>query len=93
MAALDIGRIEAFPFLEPPPPRAVADGYQLLEELGAVERDRRLTPLGRELARLPVDARIGRMILEARTRGCRSTRASGAWCSPRASTAAWPRCW
>ncbi len=70
MAALGIGSVEAFPFVDPPPARAVADGYQLLDELGAVGADRALTELGRELARLPVDARVGRMILEGRTRGC-----------------------
>ncbi|MEP7206190.1 MAG: ATP-dependent RNA helicase HrpA, partial [Casimicrobiaceae bacterium] len=70
MAALEIGRVDAFPFVDPPLPRAVADGYQLLDELGAVTPERTLTALGRELARLPVDARIGRMILEGRARGC-----------------------
>ncbi|MDQ6621371.1 MAG: ATP-dependent RNA helicase HrpA, partial [Pseudomonadota bacterium] len=70
MAALDIGTIDAFPFLEPPLPRAIADGYQLLQELGAVGEDRSLTPIGRELARLPVDARIARIIVEGRSRGC-----------------------
>ncbi len=62
MAALALGDVEAFPFVEPPGPRAIADGYQLLQELGAVDAERRLTPLGRELARLPVDPRIGRMV-------------------------------
>ncbi|MEP6656560.1 MAG: ATP-dependent RNA helicase HrpA [Betaproteobacteria bacterium] len=70
MAALDIGSVEDFPFLEPPGPRAIADGYQLLQELGAVEGERRLTPLGRDLARLPVDPRVGRMIIEGEARGC-----------------------
>jgi ATP-dependent helicase HrpA len=70
MAALDLGAVEAFPFLEPPGPRAIADGYQLLQELGAVDPSRTLTPLGRDLARLPVDPRVGRMILAARERGC-----------------------
>ena len=70
MAALDLPVVEAFPFLEPPGPRAIADGYQLLHELGAVDTQRVLTPLGRELARLPVDPRIGRMVLAARERGC-----------------------
>jgi ATP-dependent helicase HrpA len=70
MAALDLGDVEAFPFLEPPGPRAIADGYQLLQELSAVDAARRLTPLGRELARLPVDPRVGRMVLAARERGC-----------------------
>ena len=64
------GRVDAFPFLEPPAPRAIADGYQLLQELGAVDANAALTPLGRELARLPVDPRIGRMVLAAREDGC-----------------------
>ncbi len=66
MAALDLTAVDAFPFLERPSPRAIADGYQLLEELGAVDAQRRLTPLGRELAALPVDPRIGRMLLAAK---------------------------
>ena len=66
MAALDLSAVDAFPFLERPSPRAIADGYQLLEELGAVDRERGLTPLGRELAALPVDPRIGRMLLAAK---------------------------
>ena len=66
MAALDLTAVDAFPFLERPSPRAIADGYQLLEELGAVDTQRRLTPLGRELAALPVDPRIGRMLLAAK---------------------------
>ncbi len=70
MAALSLGDVEAFPFLEPPGPRAIADGYQLLQELGAVDGGRKLTSLGRELARLPVDPRVGRMVLAARERGC-----------------------
>jgi ATP-dependent helicase HrpA len=70
MAALDLGPVNAFPFVEAPGPRAIADGYQLLQELGAVDGPRRLTPLGRELARLPVDPRIGRMILAGRDAGC-----------------------
>ncbi len=70
MAALGLGDVAAFPFLEPPSPRAIADGYQLLHELGAVDAGRRLTSLGRDLARLPVDPRVGRMILAARDGGC-----------------------
>jgi ATP-dependent helicase HrpA len=66
MAALDLSAVDAFPFIERPTARAIADGYQLLEELGAVDRERALTPLGRELAALPVDPRIGRMLLAAR---------------------------
>ena len=62
-------RVEDFPFLEPPSGRAIADGYQLLGELGAADDAGELTPLGRELARLPLDPRVGRMILAGRERG------------------------
>ena len=68
MKSLNLGSVEDFPFLEPPPRRAIADGYQLLNELGAVDDLNALTPMGRELARLPLDPRVGRMILEARSR-------------------------
>ncbi len=68
MKSLGLGLVEDFPFLEPPPKRAIADGYQLLNELGAVDEQNELTPIGRELARLPLDPRVGRMILEARNR-------------------------
>jgi ATP-dependent helicase HrpA len=70
MAALGLGDVAAFPFLDPPSPRAISDGFQLLHELGAVDGERTLTALGRELARLPVDPRIGRMILAAREQHC-----------------------
>ena len=66
MKSLHLTAIETFPFIEPPPGRAIADGYQLLNELGAVDDDNELTALGRELARLPLDPRVGRMILAAR---------------------------
>ncbi|WP_250434377.1 ATP-dependent RNA helicase HrpA [Caballeronia sp. ATUFL_F2_KS9A] len=66
MKSLHLTAIETFPFIEPPPGRAIADGYQLLNELGAVDDDNALTSLGRELARLPLDPRVGRMILAAR---------------------------
>jgi ATP-dependent helicase HrpA len=69
MKALGLGDVEAFPFLEAPSRRAIADGYQLLQELGALDEALALTPLGRELARLPLDPRVGRMILAARDRG------------------------
>lgn len=70
MAALDLGDVGEFPFVESPSPRAIADGYQLLQELSAVDSGRRLTALGRELARLPLDPRIGRIVLAARDAGC-----------------------
>ncbi len=69
-AALDLGAVEAFPFVEAPGPRAITDGYQLLQELGCVDATRGLTPLGRELARLPLDPRIGRILFAAREIGC-----------------------
>ena len=68
MKALHLGTIEDFAFIEPPQRRAIADGYQLLAELGAVDDDNELTPVGRTLAKLPLDPRVGRMILEARDR-------------------------
>jgi len=66
MKSLHIGEVEDFPFIEPPLPRAIADGYALLNELGAVDDNNKLTDTGRQLARLPLDPRIGRMILAAR---------------------------
>lgn len=69
MKSLHLGDVERFPFLEAPQRRAIADGYQLLNELGAVDDANELTPMGAELAKLPLDPRVGRMILEARTRG------------------------
>ncbi len=68
MKSLHLGTIESFAFIEPPQGRAIADGYQLLAELGAVDDDNELTPVGRSLAKLPLDPRVGRMILEARDR-------------------------
>ncbi len=75
MAALGLGDVERFPFVDPPDTRAVRDGINLLVELGAIDPDhegtrRWLTPLGRRLAALPVDPRLGRMILDAGERGC-----------------------
>jgi ATP-dependent helicase HrpA len=70
MAALGLGDIEQFPFLDPPDRRSVRDGVALLQELNAFDRSGAITKLGRRLARLPVDPRIGRMILEAEREGC-----------------------
>ncbi|MBC7649563.1 MAG: ATP-dependent RNA helicase HrpA, partial [Vitreoscilla sp.] len=69
MKALHLGAIEDFAFIEPPQRRAMTDGYQLLAELGAVDDDNELTPVGDTLAKLPLDPRVGRMILEAKSRG------------------------
>jgi ATP-dependent helicase HrpA len=78
--ALGLGRVEEFPFLDAPNSRAIADGYGLLAELGAVDdqdgeagpqpRSGGLTDIGRELARLPLDPRVGRMLIAARAEGC-----------------------
>ncbi|MDC7824368.1 ATP-dependent RNA helicase HrpA [Pseudomonas sp. BLCC-B13] len=65
MLHLRLGSIEDFPFIEPPDGKAISDGFNLLQELSAVNREGQLTPLGRQLARLPIDPRLGRMVLEA----------------------------
>jgi ATP-dependent helicase HrpA len=70
MKALRLGDIEDFPFLEAPPRKAVSDGYQLLLELGAVTAEHALTATGQELAKMPLDPRLGRMIVAARDEGC-----------------------
>jgi ATP-dependent helicase HrpA len=75
MTALGLGPVDDFPFLDPPDRRAVRDGYALLDELGALrpavdDEPRRLTQLGRRLARLPIDPRLGRMVIEAERHGC-----------------------
>jgi len=69
MKSLHLGAIEDFPFLEKPNFRLIADGYQTLIELGAVDKDLALTPLGAQLARLPLDPRIARMILAGQAEG------------------------
>ncbi|HEX6420274.1 MAG TPA: ATP-dependent RNA helicase HrpA [Acidimicrobiales bacterium] len=70
MAALRLGDVESFPFVDAPDARAVRDAVALLVELGAMRPDRSLTPVGRRLARLPIDPRFGRMILAAGDEGC-----------------------
>jgi len=81
MAALNLGEVEQFPFIEPPGSRSIADGYQLLTELGAIEDSpspfspqgrggKILTPLGNELAKLPLDPRIARLLLAGRQYQC-----------------------
>ncbi len=65
MKVLGFGEIEDFPFVDPPDRRLIKDGYRTLEEIGAVGADRRVTRIGRQIARLPVDPRVGRMLLAA----------------------------
>src|SRR6266571_1664139 len=67
MKSLGLGEIEEFPFIDPPASKAIQDGYALLAELGAVDEAKDLTETGRQLAKLPVDPRIGRMVLAARS--------------------------
>jgi ATP-dependent helicase HrpA len=70
MVALRLGEVEDFPFIDPPDRRNIRDGYDLLHELGALTAEGTLTPVGRRLARIPADPRLGRMILEAERNGC-----------------------
>jgi ATP-dependent helicase HrpA len=75
MTAIGLGDIAAFPFIDPPDRRNITDGVVLLQELGAFEQapagsENKLTALGRQLAQLPVDPRLGRMVLEADRNGC-----------------------
>ncbi|MGN1149955.1 MAG: ATP-dependent RNA helicase HrpA, partial [Sutterella sp.] len=67
--SLKLGDVREFPFVQAPPPRAIADGYQILQELNAVTEEGELTNIGRELARLPVDPRLARMLLAGAEQG------------------------
>ena len=69
MLDLELGRVESFPFLDPPSEAAIRGGYQLLEELGAIDGDRRLTSMGRDMARMPISPAVSRMVLQARDEG------------------------
>jgi len=70
MAALRLGDVTEFPFIEAPSSRLIADGYLLLQELGAVDAHRQITETGLQLAKLPLDPRVGRMILAAKREHC-----------------------
>ena len=70
MLSIGLGEIERFPFLEPPDPRAIADGWQQLTELGAIDANRKLTAIGKQMARLPVDVKLSRMLIAAHKQGC-----------------------
>ena len=69
MLALKLGEVDAFPFLDAPDPRVVADGYRRLAEIGAIDGERRLTATGRTLARLPIDVQLARMLVEGEQLG------------------------
>ena len=69
MKSLKLGEVRDFPFVEPPPARAIADGYAVLTELGAIDERGELTPVGRQLAKLPVDPKLSRMLLAASEKG------------------------
>ena len=66
MINLELGQIETFPFIDPPSRQAIAGGFQLLRELNALDENKQLTPLGRNMARLPIDPTVSRMLLQAR---------------------------
>jgi len=70
MASLKLGEPAKFPFINPPPDKMINDGFRLLEELNAVNKQRKLTESGRQLAKLPIDPRIARMVLSAQQRNC-----------------------
>jgi ATP-dependent helicase HrpA len=70
MSALGLGEVEEFPFIEPPGSRAITDGYQLLQELNAIDDKRQLTQLGHELAKLPLDPKVARLLLAGRQYHC-----------------------
>ena len=70
MLQLGLGEVQRFPFINPPDPRMVRDGYKLLQELGAVTRSGKLTDTGRQMARLPIDPRLARMVLAAQELAC-----------------------
>ncbi|QJE94977.1 ATP-dependent RNA helicase HrpA [Luteolibacter luteus] len=70
MKSLGLPDIEEFPFLDPPAPKAISEGYRTLREVGALDKDKQLTEAGRIMARMPVDPRLARMLLEAHDERC-----------------------
>ncbi|MCB1560506.1 MAG: ATP-dependent RNA helicase HrpA, partial [Xanthomonadales bacterium] len=70
MLNLGLGDIDDFPFVERPTDRAIADGWQQLTELGAVDAQRKLTAIGRQMAKLPIDVKLSRMLIAAKNDGC-----------------------
>jgi ATP-dependent helicase HrpA len=70
MLSLGLGRLEDFPFIDPPDSKAIADGWQQLTELGAVDKKRLLTDIGRQMAKWPIDVKLARMLIAAKHHGC-----------------------
>ncbi len=72
MKTLGLPEISDFPFIDPPNPKAISEGYRALREVGALDHEKQLTDIGWELAKLPVDPRMGRMLIEAKHERCES---------------------
>ncbi len=70
MAHMQLGHVEDFPFVEPPDSRLVSDGYKLLNELGAINKQHKITHTGKQLARLPIDPKLGRILIESEKENC-----------------------
>lgn len=70
MEHMQLGHVEDFPFVEPPDSRLVTDGYKLLQELGAINTKNKITQIGQQLARLPIDPKLGRILIEAAQENC-----------------------
>ena len=70
MASLNLGPVDQFPFLQPPVYKFIQDGYQLLNELGAVNNKNEILPLGRQLAQMPIDLSLGRILIESKKQNC-----------------------
>jgi len=69
MAQLKLGEVSAFPFIEPPEPKNINDGFRQLQEIGALDEKRQMTLVGQQIAKLPLDPRIAKMVLEAQKNG------------------------
>ena len=70
MSSLNLGAVDQFPFLQPPVYKFIQDGYQLLNELGAVDNENKILPLGRQLAQMPLDPSLGRILIESKKQNC-----------------------
>ena len=70
MSSLNLGAVDQFPFLQPPIYKFIQDGYQLLNELGAVDNENKILPLGRQLAKMPLDPSLGRILIESKKQNC-----------------------